>query len=116
MSTSNHCRKRYLNSIQEEGAGNRSSSFPNSILFGMQSRSPDYTYVLTSKFEPSTNQLRRAIHSESLGKWANTDFLTKNTFMRVAHEEIPLLRVLGYSNTGIPPNYRKLPVTLPELA
>ncbi|KAF7260793.1 hypothetical protein EG68_01707 [Paragonimus skrjabini miyazakii] len=67
------------------------------------------------EFEPSTNQFRRAIHSESLGKWANTDYLTKNPFMRVAHEEIPLLRVLGYANIGIPPNYHNLPVTLPKL-
>ncbi|KAF7260794.1 hypothetical protein EG68_01708 [Paragonimus skrjabini miyazakii] len=66
-------------------------------------------------FEPSSKQLRRAIHSESLGKWANTDYLTKNPFMRVAHEKIPLLRVLGYANIGIPPNYHNLPVTLPEL-
>ncbi|KAF5404270.1 Protein-tyrosine sulfotransferase [Paragonimus heterotremus] len=66
-------------------------------------------------FEPSTKQLRRAIHSDSLGKWAGADYLTKNPFMRVAHGEIPLLRILGYAKIGIPPNYRNLPVTLPEL-
>ncbi|KAF5396544.1 hypothetical protein PHET_10482 [Paragonimus heterotremus] len=67
------------------------------------------------RFEPSTKQLRRAIHTDSLGKWANADYLTKNPFIRVAHEEIPLLRILGYDNVDIPPNYRHLPVTLPEL-
>ncbi|KAA3679125.1 protein-tyrosine sulfotransferase [Paragonimus westermani] len=67
-------------------------------------------------FEPSTKQLRQAIHTNSLGKWASTDYLAKNPFMRVAHEQIPLLRLLGYANAGIPPNYSKLPTTLPDLA
>ncbi|KAA3671173.1 protein-tyrosine sulfotransferase, partial [Paragonimus westermani] len=67
------------------------------------------------EFELSTNQLRLAIHSESLAKWADSDYLTENPFMRTAHREILLLRLLGYANIGIPRNYHNLPVTLSYL-
>ncbi|TGZ60607.1 hypothetical protein CRM22_008423 [Opisthorchis felineus] len=62
-------------------------------------------------YEPSTRQFMRKIHNESLAKWANPGSVLPHDFIRIAR--VPLLKKLGYSDLGNPPDYQKLSPTVP---